>query len=589
MSRNGYALVTAILFIVCSTTHMVSQTATAPTGNGTSGDPYLIATLDNLYWITQNDDSWGSSFKQTADINASSSSGWDSGNGFSPIGNSSIRFMGTYDGDGHTISGLTIARGGTDYIGLFGASESAQIKNIGLLNENVTGEYIVGGIVGDNKLSVIEKSYSTGSVNSGLQDVGGLVGVNETSSQINNCYNIGSVNGSGGSVGGLAGNNYDSSEINSSYSIGNVQGGGFVGGLVGISQSYSRINQSYSAGSVNGSGTSIGGLVGANETSSMIDNCYSVASVHGTGYDVGGLVGLDVSSSEVNNSYSVGSVSSSADHVGGLTGYNDALLVTNSFWDTQTSGQPSSTGGTGETTAAMKDKSTFFNAGWDPGVWNIGDGINEGYPYLAWQHQGGTPLPVEVVSFAVASAGRTATLKWQTGTEVNNEGWEVERRGTASMEYGVGSSGIQWEDVGFVKGAGTSNSPKQYSFVDDNLSPGKYSYRLKQIDRSGVFKYSPEMTVGVGLAPREFTLSQNYPNPFNPTTTIEFTLEHDGRVVLKVYDILGREVSTLLDKDLKAGLYQQAVFDGSRFSSGVYFAVLQAGGKQLMKKMLLVK
>jgi hypothetical protein len=97
------------------------------------------------------------------------------------------------------------------------------------------------------------------------------------------------------------------------------------------------------------------------------------------------------------------------------------------------------------------------------------------------------------------------------------------------------------------------------------------------------------MQVVVGSAPRVFTLSQNYPNPFNPTTTIEFTLANDGRATLKVYDVLGREVATLLDENRKAGEYQQVVFDASRYSSGVYFAVLRSGGKQLLKKMLLLK
>jgi hypothetical protein len=105
----------------------------------------------------------------------------------------------------------------------------------------------------------------------------------------------------------------------------------------------------------------------------------------------------------------------------------------------------------------------------------------------------------------------------------------------------------------------------------------------------GFVNYSSQVIVEVGFAPKTLTLRQNYPNPFNPTTTIEFTLPADGRVTLKVYDITGREVATLVDKDVKAGVYQQAVFNASRFSSGVYFAVLRSGGKQLMKKMLLVK
>jgi len=145
-----------------------------------------------------------------------------------------------------------------------------------------------------------------------------------------------------------------------------------------------------------------------------------------------------------------------------------------------------------------------------------------------------------------------------------------------------------WAKVGFVKGNGASNVQHTYSFSENVTEFGTYAYRLKQIDNSGAFKYSQEAVVTIEV-PKVFTLNQNYPNPFNPTTMIEFTLEHDGRVVLRVYDILGREVATLLDENRKAGEYQQVVFDASHFSSGVYFAVLQSGGKQLMKKMMLLK
>jgi hypothetical protein len=206
------------------------------------------------------------------------------------------------------------------------------------------------------------------------------------------------------------------------------------------------------------------------------------------------------------------------------------------------------------------------------------------------------PLPVELASLTAAADRSNAELRWTTATEVNCAGFEIQREAISGQQSGVNGNNpqlsienSQWYQVGFVAGAGMSESPKQYSFTDQDLSPGLYSYRLKQIDQSGSYKYSPQVQIEVGNAPETFSLSQNYPNPFNPTTMIEFTLEKDGRVSLKVYDILGREVATLLDENRKAGEYQQAVFDGSRFSSGVYFAVLQSGGKQLMKKMVLIK
>ncbi|HTP79448.1 MAG TPA: LamG-like jellyroll fold domain-containing protein, partial [Bacteroidota bacterium] len=214
-------------------------------------------------------------------------------------------------------------------------------------------------------------------------------------------------------------------------------------------------------------------------------------------------------------------------------------------------------------------------------------------------------LPVQMATFTATSDRLTAQLKWTTSTQVDNEGWEIQRaaisvqQSAVSVQQAANSSqlpnqqltigNLKWSSVGYVKGAGTSTHPLQYGFVDRGLSAGLYSYRLKQMDRSGAFQYSQEVHVDVGSAPRIFTLSQNYPNPFNPTTTIEFTLEHDGHVTLKVYDILGREVATLLDESRNAGEYQQVVFDGSRFSSGIYFAFLQSGGKQLIKKMLMVK
>jgi hypothetical protein len=190
------------------------------------------------------------------------------------------------------------------------------------------------------------------------------------------------------------------------------------------------------------------------------------------------------------------------------------------------------------------------------------------------------PLPVEMASFTAVAQRNNVDLHWNTATEVNNFGFNVERQDATNTT---------WTKIAFVEGSGTSSAPHAYSYIDRGLLPGQYGYRIVQVDRTGGLKYSKEMHVDVGTAPRVFALSQNYPNPFNPTTTIEFTLPSDGRVVLKVYDITGREQATLLDEERKAGVYQQVVFDASRLASGVYFARLQFGGKQLLKKMLLLK
>jgi hypothetical protein len=545
-------------------------------GSGTSVDPYLIATLNSLSWITQNPGTWGSYFRQTANINASSTSMWDGGNGFLPIGNDITSFTGHYDGDGHTIDSLFISRSSTDYIGLFGITNNAEIKNIGLTNVNITGGSAVGGVVGyNNEFSTVNNCFSTGSIN-GSVGVGGLLGNNDFSSSVTNCFSTASVSGSSEVIGGLVGSNSNSSSVNNCYSAGNVNGSDFVGGLVGNNSNSAVIINSYSVGSVNGS-EYVGGLVAGN-------------------YDA-----------TISNSYSTGSVIGS-NFAGGLVGENNST-VSGSFWDTVSSGQSNSAAGTGKTTAEMKDQSTFLNAGWDENVWNIGDGINNGYPYLKWQNPGGTPLPVELLSFSVLAAHGRIELNWNTATELNNAGWEVQRSEVSNQKSEVGGQRSEdeavkgrsgeWVKLGFVEGAGTSNSPKAYSFIDKNLKAGlpagvsakarKYSYRLKQIDNDGKFKYSQEVEVVISQTPQMFALMQNYPNPFNPITTIGFTLQESGMTTLKIYDAIGREVATLVNENLETGVYHQRIFDAGNLAAGVYFYTLRSGSFTATKKLVLIK
>jgi hypothetical protein len=208
---------------------------------------------------------------------------------------------------------------------------------------------------------------------------------------------------------------------------------------------------------------------------------------------------------------------------------------------------------------------------------------------------GGQPVPVEMDEFAASCNRLNVELHWKTATEVSNYGFELERRTvksdpttlTAGKQLSV--SGEQWSKVGFVSGSGTSNSPKEYSFTDKHLSPAHYAYRIKQIDQNGTFKYSQSVEVKVGIVPKMLTLSQNYPNPFNPITTIEFTLAEDGKILLKVFDMLGREVATLVNGELKAGLLHRTTLDVSKLSSGIYLYRLQSGDKSLVMKLLVLK
>ncbi len=269
---------------------LIAQTSTAPSsGDGSSGDPYQIATLNNLYWITQNSDEWDTYYIQTANIDASSSSSWDGGAGFTPIGNSGTKFTGTYDGDGYTIDSLFINRS-TSSIGMFGyigvdSNSTTTIQNLGLTNVIITGLHNVGALVGNKQ--------------DGTLTVG-------------NCYISGSVTGNS-----------------------------YVGGLVGYLRNQSNVVNCYSTGSVTGSGNILGGLGGYLRNQSNVVNCYSTGSVNGN------------------------------TNVGGLVGFLNASSMSNSFWDTQTSGTSTgigagnSTGATGKTTAQMQIASTFTVASWD--------------------------------------------------------------------------------------------------------------------------------------------------------------------------------------------------------------------------------
>jgi hypothetical protein len=219
------------------------------------------------------------------------------------------------------------------------------------------------------------------------------------------------------------------------------------------------------------------------------------------------------------------------------------------------------------------DNSTFWNIGQFTDALNI-------------------PLPVELSSFAAKIADDKVELDWTTESEVNNYGFDVERKADDN----------KWILLGFVAGNGNTNTPKSYYFVDNSLSGGSnFYYRLKQIDTDGNFEYSE--IVEVELVIDNFALHQNFPNPFNPTTKIEFRIVDFGFVSLKVYDVLGNEVATIVNEEKNRGVYS-IDFYANILASGIYFYRLsvvptahrdlvikdgQAGGFVETKKMILLK
>ena len=189
-------------------------------------------------------------------------------------------------------------------------------------------------------------------------------------------------------------------------------------------------------------------------------------------------------------------------------------------------------------------------------------------------------LPVEITNFIAEKKLSAVELRWTTATEVNNYGFEVERRI-------IGETSSRWNTIGFVAGAGTSNSPHQYSYNDNNLPSGKFAYRLKQIDRDGSFQYYGNAEVEM-TAPAEFFLGPNFPNPFNPATTFSFSLPLKSLASLKVFDALGREVSVVFSEELLAGKYSRQ-WNAADLPSGMYFYRLQAGSFTQTKKLILLK
>lgn len=190
------------------------------------------------------------------------------------------------------------------------------------------------------------------------------------------------------------------------------------------------------------------------------------------------------------------------------------------------------------------------------------------------------PPPVELTSFTAKAQGGMVELAWKTATEVNNYGFEIERAHT--------SNGVQtWEKIGFVEGAGTTNTAHSYGYTDRSAS-GACSYRLKQIDRDGKFEYSAVVEASVAVKAGVFELSQNHPNPFNPATMISNRLQVRSAVWLKIYDMLGKEVAVLADGMQEVGDYQVSV-NASALPGGMYFYALHAGSFVETKKMLLVR
>lgn len=317
-------------------------------GNGTENDPYLIRTAEQFNTIGATQSDWSKYFQLRADIDLSEYTD----NSFNIIGTGPTNesFRGVFDGNNHKISNFSLRSTRQQYTGLFGYV-SGQVKNLGLINPELVAQGIYAGVlVGYLDSGIITSCYVEGASVSGDDYVGGLIGA-------------------------CAGRIYKSS------STGSVVGDTLVGGLIGLLTD-GTVNTSYSKATVSGH-REVGGLVGriSNEAG-VVSNCYATGNVDGDMY-VGGLVG-QLERGRTFNCYSAGNVTGNQ-YVGGFTGYIRVLgSVLHCFWDTQTSGQSASPGGTGKTTVEMQTITTYSDEGWDfRDYWTICDGM--GYPVFLWQ------------------------------------------------------------------------------------------------------------------------------------------------------------------------------------------------------------
>jgi len=372
---------TSVLLAAITSILLATGVAHAFTGAGAGieGDPYIITTVDQLQEMQ---DELDACYELGNNINCAATTAWNAGAGFEPVGLSPDAFTGTLDGNNNKLVGLFINRPDISFgVGLFGfIDDGCELINIGLENVQISGDRGTGGLVGGTGMHadvVISNCWVTGTV-SGEYGVAGLIGFNRGGA-ISYCYSTATVSGDGDIydyVGGLVGISGQGATISHSYSTGDVfadgsRSGGFIASNTGT------ITECFSTGNVHG-GHCAGGFVGDNGTTTVngrqegyIADCYATGDVSGTGW-VGGFAGINEGldtwttlTSTITKSYSAGNVTGTSD-VGGFVGFvRPASQITACYWDTMTSGQPASAGGTGKTTAEMKALAIFTRTGWD--------------------------------------------------------------------------------------------------------------------------------------------------------------------------------------------------------------------------------
>lgn len=597
------ALLGCLLILTIS---LYSQVPVEPAGgDGSEENPFEISSLENLFWIAYDPDRWSLHYIQINDIDASETAEWFDGLGWAPIGKLDPPFTGQFNGQGHIIEGLYINRPENSYLGLFGRTSGAIIENTGLVDLNITGGSIIGGIVGfssddssiincyttgnlhstfidsligglagRNHESVIEGSFSTADV-SGFTSVGGLVG-DDFSSTIVNCYSTGNISGEigGWGVGGLIGDQLLSS-VSSSYSTGNVNGSSGAGGIVGM-RLFSSLTDSYSTGFVSGEYGS-GGLIGI-DIGSTIANCFSSSEVFGDYYS-GGLVGFLTYTPDSKNCSLISKVPDRY-----VKRYNFTKMCRNDFFTIESSYSTGDISGyfyIGGLVGHLTHQAIINN--------NFSSGNVSGFDRIGglvgYLHES-----VIINSFSMGNVTGEEKVGGLAGhqfeSSATNSYWNMDTSGQGSSAAGEGRTTAQ------MTYPYADNTYVEWDFDDIWSEDNSYEY-------NNGYPYL-QQTGSVSVEETEIIQSEqlylsNYPNPFNPVTRIVFRLpESVVNLQLKVYNIRGSLVKTLIPSGFYHEGEHKIAWDGKNelgrpVSSGFYFYRLNSEKYEKTGRMLLLK
>jgi hypothetical protein len=556
-----------LILFTCIVPSLLFCDGTAPAGAGTQNDPYQIATLSNLLWLSTTEAAWENSryFIQTEDINAFSTFTWNDSTGFNPIGeyiseDQKTPFRGYYDGNGHIIRNLTINRSLENSVGLF-----SWVSNNGTLIEDchvsgiLSGNWDLGGVVGINYSSSVIENCSADCEISGRWYVGGISGRNYLHSIIRSCVVNTFLTSEGYYAGGLTGYNYNHSLIDSCLTQGTITGLSILGGFAGMNYQNSLI--SHSSSSVNVTGLNdIGGFVGVNEDESALSSCYASGTVEGEN-SIGGFVGLNRVSSNINSCFSTGACSGMY-NVGGFIGRNNNSYLRDCYSLGNASGSISIGG--------------FCGLNYEGEISNI---------YVTGEVQGDTSngaiIGHNYLSTLSNSVWNSETTNQVTSVGLNelSEVDNVYRRSSAQMQEISTYLSLDWDFVGE-----TGNGTNDYWSINGSENQGYPYLTQEEAPLSQQDNVIPQVIA-------ETTLFPAYPNPFNPETTIEFSVKKNETATLSIYNIKGQLVTEY--PEFHAGehcvIWKGLDKHGKKAASGVYLYKLSSQTVCLSRKMIMLK